>query len=165
MVIYEADVPGVGKRFDVEVGDEERLVVIVHHDGRREIYRRDHPDADAEKLFDLSSSEARQVANVLQGADFQPLDLDEVDVPLGNAFMEWVEIPDDSPLTGETIADAKLREQTGTTVVAIQRDDETIGSPEPDTVLSTGDILVVIGSREEQRALDTLLETGSVENA
>lgn len=163
MVIYEADVPGVGKRFDVEVGDDERLVVIVHHDGKREMFRRDHPDADAEKLFDLTSGEARQVANVLQGAEFQPLDLDDADVPLGDAIMEWVEVPEDSPVTGETIADAQLREQTGATVAAIQRDDETIGSPEPDTVLDAGDILVVIGSRAEQQALDSLLETGSTE--
>ncbi len=163
MVIYEADVPGVGKRFEVELGDEERLVVIVHHDGKREIFRRDHPDADAEKLFDITSQEARQVANVLQGADFQPLDLDAVDVPLGTAIMEWVEIPGDSPVAGETIEDAELRQQTGATVAAIQRDDETIGSPKPDTVLSAGDILIVIGSRAEQQALDDLLTTGSAE--
>lgn len=165
MVIYEADVPGVGKRFDVEVGDDKRLVVIVHHDGKREIFRRDQPDADAEKLFDLTSGEARDVANVLQGADFEPLSLDDVDVPLGDAIMEWVEIPPDSPVAGETIEGAQLRQQTGTTVAAIQRDGETLGSPKPDTVLDAGDILVVIGSRAEQRALDSLLETGSSDSA
>lgn len=163
MVIYEADVPGVGKRFEVEIGDEERMVVIVHHDGKREIFRRDDPDADAEKVFDISSQEAREVANILQGADFQPLDLDDVDVPLGDAIMEWVEVPEDSPLTGQTIEAAQLRQQTGATVAAIQRDGETLGSPQPDTVLSAGDILVVIGSRTEQKALQSLLETGSAE--
>lgn len=163
MVIYEADVPGVGKRFEVELGDEERFVVIVHHDGKREIFRRDHPDADAEKLFDFSSKEAREVANAIQGADFQPLDLDAVDVPLGDAIIEWVEIPEDSPVTGETIEDAQLRQETGATVAAIQREDETIGSPSPDTVLLAGDILIVVGSRAEQQALDALLTTGSAE--
>lgn len=163
MVIYEADVPGVGKRYEVETGDEERLVVIVHHDGKREIFRREHPDADAEKLFDLSSQESRHVANVLQGADFQPLDLDDVDVPLGDAIMEWVGVPDDSPIAGQTIGAAQLRQKTGATVAAIQRDDETIGSPKPDTVLTPGDILVAIGSRAEQKALKSLLETGSAE--
>lgn len=163
MVIYEADVPGVGKRFEVETDDEERLVVIVHHDGKREIYRRPHPDADAEKLFDLSSQESLEVANVLQGADFQPLDLDDVDVPLGDAIIEWVEVPADSPVAGETIGAAELRQKTGATVAAIQRDDTTLGSPSPETVLEPGDILVVIGSRTEQKALNSLLESGSAD--
>ena len=161
MVIYEADVPGVGKRFEVETGGEARLVIIVHHDGKREIYRRDQPDADAEKLFDIDSREAQEVANVLQGADFQPLDLDAVDVPLGDAFLEWVEIPENSPVAGQTIETARLREETGATVAALQRDDETVGSPKPDTVLQSGDILIVVGSRAEQNALDSLLNTGS----
>lgn len=161
MVIYEADVPGVGKRYEVETGDDERLVVIVHHDGKRELYRRPHPDADAEKLFDLSSKQAHETATVLQGADFQPLDLDDVDVPLGGAVMEWVEIPDDSPLVGQTIAESELRQQTGATVAVIQRDEDTIASPRPDTTLKPGDILVVIGSREEQQTFRNLIETGT----
>lgn len=163
MVIYEADVPGVGKRYEVETDDDERLVVIVHHDGKRELFRRDHPDADAEKLFDLSAGVAREVANVLQGADFRPLDLDDVDVPLGDAVIEWTDVPDGSPLAGQTIGDAELRQRTGATVAAIQRDEETIGSPTPDTVLEPDDILVVVGSRAEQKALQSLLETGSAD--
>lgn len=163
MVIYEADVPGVGKRYEVETDDEERLVVIVHHDGRRELFRRNHPDADAEKLFDLSAGVAREAANVLQGADFQPLDLDDIDVPLGDAIIEWVEVPDDSPIAGQTIGAVQLRQETGATVAAIQRGDDTIGSPTPDTALNPGDILVVIGTRAEQKALEALLETGSAE--
>lgn len=165
MVIYEADVPGVGKRYEIETRDDERLVVIVHHDGKRELYRRPHPDADAEKLFDLSSSEARETATVLQGADFQPLDLDDVDVPLGSAIMEWVEIPEGSPITGQTIEETQLRQQTGATVAVIQRDAETFASPSADTVLHPEDILVVIGSRAEQQAFRNLIETGSTDPA
>jgi TrkA domain protein len=71
MVIYEAEVPGVGKRFEVVTGDDdERLGVIVHHDGKREVFRRDDPDADAEKLFDLSSKQAREAATVQQNRSF-----------------------------------------------------------------------------------------------
>lgn len=163
MVIYEADVPGVGKRYEVESDGDERVVVIVHHDGRRELFRREQPDADAEKLFDLSAAASREVANVLQGADFQPLDLDDVEVPLGNAIIEWVEIPDESPVAGQSIEDAHLRKRTGATVAAIQRENETLGSPTPDTVLQSGDILVVIGTRADQKAFQSLIETGSPE--
>ena len=162
MVIYETEVPGVGKRFEVETGGGERLVVIVHHDGKREIYRRGDPDADAEKLFDLSSSQAGEIATVLEGADFQPLDLDDADIPLGEAIMEWVEVPENSPLAGDTLAEAQIGKRTGVTIAAIQRDDETIASPGADSVISPGDILVIIGSRSDQQAFQSLLETGSI---
>ena len=163
MVIYEADVPGVGKRYEVETGDEERLVVIVHHDGKRELFRRDQPDADAEKLFEFPSGVSQEVVTALQGADFQPLNLDDVEMPLGSAIMEWVEIPSDSPLAGDTIEATQLRQKTGATVVAIQREDDTLGSPSPETVLRSGDILVVIGTRVEQKAFETLITTGSTD--
>lgn len=163
MVIYEADVPGVGKRFEVETGDSERLVVIVHHDGKREIFRREDPEADAEKLFDLSSKQAREVATILEGADFQPLDLEDADLPLGEAMMEWVEVPESSPIAGKTLQDVQVGERTGVTVAAIQRESETLASPRADTVLNPGDILVVIGSRSDQQAFQSLLETGSTD--
>lgn len=160
MVIYEADVPGVGKRYEIETGDGERLVVIVHHDGKREIFRREDPDADAEKLFDLSSKQAREAATILEGADFQPLDLEAADIPLGEAIMEWVEVPEDSPLTGRTLRDAQVGEHTGVTIAAIQRDDETLASPNAEATIQEGDILVAIGSRSEQIAFRSLLEEG-----
>ncbi|GGL56312.1 cation:proton antiporter regulatory subunit [Halocalculus aciditolerans] len=163
MVIYEADVPGVGKRYEVEADDGSRLVVIVHHDGKREIFRRPNADADAEKLFDLSSTQAKDAANVLQGADFQPLDLDNADVPLGGAVIEWVTVPETSPLVGETFADAGIREHTGVTVAAVQRGDDTLASPGARTTLEAGDVLVVVGTREDQQALETLLRTGSLD--
>lgn len=161
MVIYEADVPGVGKRFEVETGDGERLVVIIHHDGKRELFRRENPDADAEKLFDLSSKEAREVATVLKGADFQPLDLEDVDMPLGGAILEWVEVPAESPITGDTLEEAQVGEHTGATIVAVQREDETLASPSAETTIETGDILVAIGTRRQQQALRDLVESGS----
>jgi TrkA domain protein len=164
MVIYEADVPAVGKRFEVETGDDERLVVIVHHDGTREIFRREGADADAEKLFELSSSQTREVTTVLEGADFEPLDLDDADIPLGTAIMEWVEVPEGSPVSGQTLEDAQIGKRTGVTIAAIQREGETVASPGAEDVLSPGDILVVIGTRSDQQAFESLLETGSVES-
>ncbi len=165
MVIYEADVPGVGKRYEVETGSGERAVVIVHHDGKRELFRRSSPDADAEKLFEFGAEEARQVATSLEGTDFQPLDLEDIDVPLGGAVIEWTEIPEGSPVAGEAMGEAHLGKQTGVTVAAIQRGDETFGNPGAETTLEAGDILVSIGSRAEQDALDELLETGTVEES
>lgn len=163
MTIYETEVPGVGKRFEVDTGENERLVVIIHHNGKRELFRRPNTDADAEKLFDLTSEEAREVATVLEGADFQPLDIESLDLPLGEAFIEWIDVPGDSPLAGQTLRDAQVGERTGATVAAIHRENETIGSPEATTTLEPGDTLIVIGDRADHRALKSLLEAGSIE--
>jgi CPA2 family monovalent cation:H+ antiporter-2 len=40
MTVYEADVPGVGKRFELDVESGARAVVLLHHDGRveRDLY-------------------------------------------------------------------------------------------------------------------------------
>lgn len=148
--------PGVGQKFELETDDGERLVVVLHHDGKREVFRRPTPEADSEKLFALSDTDARQFAAILEGAYFQPLDLDSLEVPLGGAIIEWVELDADSPFVGDDVGSLDLRERTGATVVAVQRDTETIPSPDSDCTLRTGDILVAVGSREEQRALRDL---------
>ena len=47
MTVYEADLPGVGKKHEIEIGDGTRLVVVTHNTGKREVYRREDPDTDA----------------------------------------------------------------------------------------------------------------------
>ncbi|MBX0295784.1 cation:proton antiporter regulatory subunit [Haloarcula nitratireducens] len=157
MTVYETDVPGVGKKFEVELGGDERLVIILHHDGKREVFRKDDPDADAERLFSLSGQQAREIGAILQGAYFQPVDMDSVDVPLGDAIIEWIDVADESPLAGQTLADAKVRQRTGASVIAIQRDSETLPNPGPEETVAAGDILVTLGTRDEQVAVEELV--------
>ncbi|SFR86108.1 potassium/proton antiporter regulatory subunit, CPA2 family [Halomicrobium zhouii] len=158
MTIYETEVPGVGHKFELEVDGGERLVVIIHHDGKRDVYRRPDPDADSEQLFSLTGKQARQLGSILEGAYFQPVELDEVEVPLGEAIIEWTEVGADAPVAGETLADANIRKRTGVSVMAIQRGGDTIPNPGPDETIETGDVLVTLGSREEQSSLEELVE-------
>lgn len=157
MTVYDTDVPGVGHKYELELGGEERLVVLIHHDGKREIFRRAGPDEDAQKLFELSGKTARQLGAILEGVYFQPVDLDETEVPLGDAIIEWVEVDPASPLQGVTIRESGIREETGVSVIAIQRGEETIPNPDPTTTLRGDDVLVTLGTHEEQRAVATLL--------
>ncbi len=157
MTIYETEVPGVGHKYELELDGDARLVVIVHHDGKREVYRRPDPDADSEKLFTVSGKQARQLGAILEGAYFQPVELEEVEVPLGEAVIEWSDVDEDATVAGETLADASLRQQTGVSVIAIQRGEETLANPEPDERIEPGDVLVTLGTRAEQDELDALL--------
>ncbi|MFC6864004.1 cation:proton antiporter regulatory subunit [Halomicroarcula sp. GCM10025817] len=158
MTVYETDVPGVGKKFEVDLDGGERLVLVLHHDGKREFFHKSDPDADAERLFTLSGQRAREVGAIIQGAYFQPVELSDVDVPLGDAIIEWVDVETGCGLDGQTLADANLRKRTGASVIAIQRGGETIPNPDPDDSFHAGDILVALGTREELDALEALVE-------
>lgn len=157
MAVYETDVPGVGRKFELEIGDDARAVVVLHHDGRVELFRRDSPAADSEKLLDLTNKQANQLGSILEGAYFESVDLDDLSVPLGDGIIEWVEVTPDSPVAGKTLADTRLRGETGASVIAIQRGEETVSNPSPKTTLDAGDTLVAIGTREEQVALARLV--------
>ena len=156
MTVYESDLPGVGRKFELDVGGDERVVVVVHHDGRREVFRRPSPDADSEKLFDLDDQGARQLAAMLQGMGFETVDVTNLAVPLGDAIIEWTEVPGDSALVGQTLGGADVREKTGVSIIAVQRGEETIPNPPPDFEIEAGDVLVGLGTRREHAALAEL---------
>jgi TrkA domain protein len=163
MTVYETEVPGVGKKFELEIDGGERLVVLIHHDGKREVYRRPDPDADSEKLFSVAGKQARQLGSIIEGAFFQPVATDEVQVPLGDAFIEWLDLDPGSELAGQTLAEADLRREIGVSVLAVQRDTETYPNPGPDFELVAGDVLVTLGTSDEQDELEALLGEGSDE--
>lgn len=159
MTIYETEVPGVGHKFELELDKDERVSVLIHHDGKREIYLRPDENADSQKLLSLTGKRARQLGSILEGAYFQPVEMDEVQVPLGEAIIEWVEIDPSSKLVGQSLRAANIREQTGVSVIAVQRGEETIANPAPDTVIEGDEILVTLGTRDEQRAFSELVNS------
>jgi len=158
MRVYESEVPGVGRKFELELTGDESVVVVVHHDGRCELFHRDGPDADAEKILDLKGEQANRLGSILEGAYFESVDVDSLSVPLGEAIIEWVEVDADSPVAGETLGNSKIRTATGTSIIAIQRGEETVANPTPETKLESGDLLVAVGTREEQAELATMVE-------
>jgi TrkA domain protein len=164
MTVYETEVPGVGHKFELELDDDERLVVLIHHDGKREVYHRPSANADSEKLFSLTGQLARQLGSILEGAHFQPIEMDEVRVPVGEAIIEWFDVEPDSRLVGQTLAEADVRDRTGVSIIAIQRGEKTISNPEPTETVEAGDILVTLGSRSEQNDFESLVENSGAEH-
>ncbi|WP_254531415.1 cation:proton antiporter regulatory subunit [Natrinema gelatinilyticum] len=163
MTIYESDLPGVGKKFEVELEDGKRLVIVTHNTGKREVFLKPNADADGDKLFDLSDRLARTVGTILEGAYFQPVQTEQVETMLGDeTYLEWYGVTDESDFAGQRLAEANIRERTGVSIVAIQRDDELISPPTPETVIEVGDTLVVIGDREDCAEFEELLGDGYV---
>jgi len=71
--------------------------------------------------------------------------------------LEYQALPDDSTCIGSSLAEIDLRNQTGTTVVGIIRQERTIYSPAATFRLEEGDTLMLLGTREDvQRASELL---------
>jgi CPA2 family monovalent cation:H+ antiporter-2 len=71
---------------------------------------------------------------------------------------EWVKIPTHSPLDGVTLAKANVRNLTGVTVMAIQNREGMVYYPKGDTILHTGDRLLIVGKRSEAAAFQDLMQ-------
>jgi TrkA domain protein len=156
VTVYESDLPGVGKKHEIDLDDDARLVVVTHNTGNREVFRRADADADAEKLFELSDTLARQVGTILEGAYFQPIRTEGVETALDeNGVLEWVRVAANSPLDGTTLAEADVRAATGASIIAVQRGAETVANPDAEFRVEAGDTLVAIGTRDECRAFRT----------
>ncbi|MFC6903943.1 cation:proton antiporter regulatory subunit [Halalkalicoccus tibetensis] len=159
MDVSETDLPGVGKRFEVTLEEGGVAVVIIHNSGRRELFYRESPDADGEEMLDLTDQESRIVGSILEGAYFQPVRTKSPETMLGEGvILEWYTLAEDDPIIGQTLAEADIRERTGATIIAVERGEECVASPEADFILQTDDIVVAVGTRENQSELEALLK-------
>jgi TrkA domain protein len=144
--VSETNLPGVGARFDVTTGAGDRVSVLVHRSGRREValYRRDDPDACLAVLH-LSPDEASTVGQLL-GAPQVTERLVEIQQHVAGLVIDWVEVAPTSPLVGATLRDSAIHSRTGVSIVAIVRDGATVAAPGPDDVVEGGDTLVSVGT-------------------
>jgi voltage-gated potassium channel len=68
-----------------------------------------------------------------------------------------VEVRETCPAAGQTIRELRIRHETGAVVVALRKADGSFDTtPEPDTPIEVGDVLIGVGSPNEIRALEDL---------
>lgn len=161
MTVYETDLPGVGRKFEIDIGDGAQLVVVIHNTGKREVFRKPDPDADAEKVFEASNQLAQTIGSILEGAKFQPVEVDHEGTMLpGNTVLEWYNVGTDSAVANRPLGDGVVRAELDVLVVAIQRGEAILSSPGPETVVEPGDTLVVIGPQSDVLAFEELVANG-----
>lgn len=155
--IRETLLPGVGVRHDFMTSMGERVAVLTHRSGRREIavYDRDDPDACTTVLH-LSPDDTRTLGEVL-GASQVSEAVTAVQQVHGLAI-DWLTIPSGSALVRTTIAEGQFRSRTGASIVAITRGEETIAAPAPDQTLEAGDGVVAVGTAEGLARLRDVFE-------
>src|ERR1044072_1269217 len=118
--IREAFLPGVGHKFQVEVTSGDRIVIIIHDDGTREVYHftRKNPDRVA-SVVTLADSEARQIAGIIGGFTYVPKSLPSAQMVIDDLLLEWYTITPGSACIGKTIRDLQVRTVTGASIVSI----------------------------------------------
>ena len=74
-----------------------------------------------------------------------PLSFPEIQQHLADLEVETFRIAAEAPASGKTLAELRLREQVGVTVLAIQRNGETLTNPWGGTSLQAGDLVITLG--------------------
>ena len=155
--IEETLLPGVGVRHELTTSAGERLSVLTHHSGRRELALYDRRDPDAcTGVLHLSEVDTRALVDVLGGSPISET-VTAVQQQVEGLAIEWVRVAEGSPSADATIADGQLRTRTGASVVAVVRGELTVPAPEPSFRFEVGDVVVAVGTPAGLAELRTIL--------
>ena len=155
--VSETPLPGVGVRHEFTTSGGERVAVLSHRSGRRELVVYDRDDEDAAKtVLHLDRDDTRTLSEVLGAAKVSEA-VAAVQQQIEGLAIDWIRFPDNSSLAGGTIGDGQFRTRTGSSVVAIVRGDTTIAAPGPEQRLEAGDVAVAVGTPDGLEQLRQLV--------
>ncbi len=162
--ISESNLPGVGRKFQVETTSGDRLIVVIHDDGHRELYHFSRKDLDrAASVLVLTDGEARQIAGIIGGLTYVPKALPSSEVVLDDLVLEWFTIEAEAVSAGKTIADMQARTKSGASIVSIiEPNNEKRVNPLPSTVINAGATLIIAGDRTNLNRLKKVLVYGDI---
>jgi len=162
--ISESNLPGVGRKFQIETTSGDRLIIVIHDDGRRELYHFNRKNLDrADSVLTLTDGEARQIAGIVGGLTYVPKALPSTEVVLDDLVLEWFKIEPDSAGIGKTIKELQARKVTGASIVSIIEPNQVNRvNPEADTVINEGATFIIAGDRRNITKLKQLLINGKV---
>jgi TrkA domain protein len=158
--IEETQLPGVGVRYEFLTGDGQRVGVVHHRGGRREVFvcRAEEPDSVALSL-DLSEDEAHTFGEMM-GVATVVEKLAGLQQAVEGLAIDWLTVGEPSPYAGRTIGDARIRTRTGVSVVAVIRGETPFPAPGPEFHIEAGDKLVVVGTPKGIEVVTDILASG-----
>lgn len=158
--IEQITLPGVGVRYDFKTEGGQRVGIIHHRTGRREVFVCPAEDPDtAEATFDLNEEEAHTMVDLLGGSQVVE-SLSHLQHQIEGLALDWLNVEEGSPYGGKTIGDARIRTRTGVSVVAALRGTTPYPAPGPEFAIQPGDTLVVVGTPEGIEKVISILRNG-----
>ncbi len=156
--VQETKLPGVGVRHDFETENGDRLGVITHRTGRRDLLVFDRRDPDAcGTVVRLDEEDSNTLADLLGATQItpgqQPLRQD-----VGGMTIDWLPIQPNWSCATCPVEHSNLQEHTGVTIVAVVRNGHTIPVPNSEFQLFPGDVAVVVGTPDGINRATTLLQ-------
>lgn len=160
-IIRESDLPGIGKKYQLEANSGDKMVVVIHDDGRRELYHFEDDDPETSiSQVSLDDEEARQIASIIGGMQYKPKALDTIQVSLDELVIEWCKVEPHFKCINKSIAELQVRQRSGATILAIVEKGKQKINPGPDDLLMAEMTLVMAGERKQIKLLKELLMEG-----
>lgn len=162
--ISESNLPGVGRKFQIETTSGDRLIIVIHDDGRRELYHFDRKNLErADSVLTLTDGEARQIAGIVGGLSYVPRALAPTELVLDDLVLEWFTIDPGAASVGKTIRELQARTATGASIVSIIEPNNIKRiNPEADTMINEGATFILAGDRRNITSLKKLLQNGKL---
>ncbi|MGM9926526.1 MAG: cation:proton antiporter regulatory subunit [Bacillus sp. (in: firmicutes)] len=150
MNIRESELPGIGCKFEIVTKDNEKIVIVIHDDGKRELYHFDEDHEESISSVTLSDPEARKIGAILGGMAYEPKALEKIEMAFEGLVIKWFKVESNSSAEGKTIGDLGIRKIYNVNVVAVlKKNMKKLFTPGPDSLIGVGDTLVVSGERQE----------------
>ncbi len=159
-LIREAELPGLGKKFQVELENGDQIAIVVHDDGTREVYHFIKDEDDPSSSFIFTDQEARQIGSILSGAYYQPKALEKLETAIADMRIEWIRIKEGSPIKGKTIGELGLRKNFGINVISVidekvrNKQDNCRINPGPGFVFQPGQLVIVAGNSDKMKQFE-----------
>jgi TrkA domain protein len=144
--ISETNLPGVGVRLEFTTDSDERVGVLLHRGGRRELMVYDKADPDTCRTVMHLNVEEAVVLGELLGASRISEVVTGVEQEIEGLSIDWLTVPETSPFSGKSLGDGMFRTNTGVSIVAVIRGGETHPAPDPGFVFAGGDVAVAVGT-------------------
>jgi TrkA domain protein len=146
--VEETNLPGIGVRHDFVTEGGERVGVISHRSGRRELLLYDAADPDAcRATLRLTSDDSHTLAELL-GASTVTERLGSLQQEVEGVTIDWILVGPEDSAAGRTLRETRVGATTGVSIVAVVREGRTIPAPGTDFALQGGDTAVVVGTPE-----------------
>lgn len=155
--VTETTLPGVGVRHDFVTKAGDRIGMITHRTGRRELLVFDDEDPDrCQASLPLDDDDSHALADML-GAAHVTEHVTELKQTVEGMTIEWLHVEAGGPADGATLADLELTGGHDIVAVALVRHGEVVPAPERGARLDAGDTVVLVGANEAlERALARL---------